>query len=119
MVELGSKNSRMRDFFDVQALAAAESFEGSVLSRAIFETFGRRRTTVPGDTPLALTREFAETDGKAAQWAGFVRRLPGTTVSTDFVAVIAAAAAFAGPVLTATARKERFDKSWKPGGPWR
>jgi predicted nucleotidyltransferase component of viral defense system len=119
MVELGSKNSRMRDFFDIQALAAAESFEGAVLSRAISETFGRRRTTVPGDTPLGLTREFAETDGKAAQWAGFVRRLPGATVSTDFAEVIAAVAAFADPVLTATARKEPFAKNWTPGGPWR
>jgi nucleotidyltransferase AbiEii toxin of type IV toxin-antitoxin system len=119
MVELGSKNSRMRDFFDIQALAAAESFEGAVLSRAISETFGRRRTAVPGDTPLGLTREFTETDGKAAQWAGFVRRLPGTTVSTDFAAVIAAVAAFADPVLTVTARKEPFAKNWTPGGPWR
>jgi len=119
MVELGSKNSRMRDFFDIQALAAAESFEGAVLSRAISETFGRRKTIVPGDTPMALTTQFAEIEGKAAQWAGFVRRLPGTTASTDFAAVIAATAAFAGPVLAATAKKVPFDKSWKPGGPWR
>jgi hypothetical protein len=118
MVELGSKNSRMRDFFDIQALAAAEPFEGAVLSRAISETFARRGTTVPVDCPPGLTREFAETDAKAAQWAGFVRRLPGTTVSSDFAVVIAATAAFAGPVLTATGRKLPFDKSWKPGGPW-
>lgn len=119
MVELGSKNSRMRDFFDIQALAAAASFEGAVLSRAIAETFARRRTTVPSDTPLPLTREFADTKGKAAQWAGFVRRLPGTTASTDFATVIAAAATFAGPVLIATGRTEPFAKNWTPGGPWR
>jgi hypothetical protein len=103
MVELGSKNNRMRDFFDIQALAAAESFKGAVLSRAISETFGRRKTAIPGDAPLVLTREFAEIEGKGAQWAGFVRRLPGTTASTDFAARIAATAAFAGPVLTASA----------------
>jgi len=119
MVELGSKNSRMRDFFDIQALAAAGPFEGAVLSRAITETFARRRTAVPSDPPLALTREFAETESKATQWAGFVRRLPGTTTSTDFATVIAAAAAFAGPVLIATGRREPFTKNWKPGGPWR
>lgn len=119
MVELGSKNSRMRDFFDIQALAAAASFEGAVLSRAIAETFARRRTTVPSDTPLSLTREFADTESKATQWAGFVRRLPGTTASTDFATVIAAAATFAGPVLIATGRTEPFAKNWTPGGPWR
>jgi hypothetical protein len=109
----------MRDFFDIQAHAAAESFEGAILRRAISETFGRRKTTVPGDTPIALTTQFAAIEGKAAQWAGFVRRLPGTTASIEFAAVIAANAAFAGPVLAATARKAPFDKSWKPGGPWR
>jgi hypothetical protein len=108
----------MRDFFDIQALAVAKSFEGAIPSRAIAETFARRRTTVPRDTPLALTREFADTEGKAAQWAGFVRRLPGTTVSTDFATVIASTAAFAGPVLVATGRKKSFDRAWKPGGPW-
>lgn len=29
MVVLGSKNSRMRDFFDIDVLATAESFEDS------------------------------------------------------------------------------------------
>jgi hypothetical protein len=119
MVDLGSKNSRMRDFFDIQALAAAESFEGAILSRAIAETFARCRTAVPSDTPLALTREFAGSEGKAAQWAGFVRRLPGTVVSADFATVIASTAAFAGPLLVATGRKKSFYRAWKPGGPWR
>ena len=91
MVELGSKNGRMRDFFDIQALAAGESFHGPVLTRAIVETFGRRRTHVPVDTHLALTRDFTEIGGEPAQWAGFVRRLPGATVSTDFPATVAAA----------------------------
>ncbi len=34
MIELGSKNSRMRDFFDVYALAAAKTFDGAVLAGA-------------------------------------------------------------------------------------
>jgi hypothetical protein len=68
---------------------------------AISETLARRGTTGPVESPPGLTREFAETDGKAAQWGGFVRRLPGTTVSTDFALVIVATAAFAGPVRMA------------------
>ncbi len=73
---------------------------------------------VPRHTPLALTREFAHADGKAAQWAGFVRRLPDTTTSPNFATVVTAAAAFADPVLTATGKNEVFNKVWKPGGPW-
>ncbi len=119
MVELGSKNSRMRDFFDVHALATAGTFDGIVLGRAIASTFARRRTPVPTDLPLALTPAFAATEGKAAQWRGFVRRLPGTSAPPDLPAVIDTVAVFAGPVLTATGRGEPFDRTWPPGGPWR
>jgi predicted nucleotidyltransferase component of viral defense system len=119
MVELDSRNSRMRDFFDLHELAVAGSFEGSVLSRAIAATFERRRTMVPRELPLALTPGFAAIEGKQAQWSGFVRKLPGTTVPTDLEQVIDAIAAFGGPVLIAAGRGEQFDRSWKPGGPWR
>jgi predicted nucleotidyltransferase component of viral defense system len=119
IVELGSKNSRMRDFFDIQALAAAEQFEGSVLSRAIAATFERRETPVPQEMPVGLSPEFANLEGKTAQWAGFVRRLPGTTAPLDFATAIAATATFAGPVLIATGKRQSFDKRWEPRGPWR
>ncbi len=118
MVELDSKNSRMRDFFDVQALAAATSFDGGVLRRAIAATFARRRTAVPRGLPLALTRDFAAIEGKSAQWRGFVRGLPGTTAPPDLVAVIETLADFAGPVLVAIGCDEPFDGFWSPGGPW-
>jgi predicted nucleotidyltransferase component of viral defense system len=118
MVELGSKNSRMRDFFDIRALATAETFEGAVLSRAIESTFARRRTPLPGEIPLALTPAFAAIEGKGAQWSGFVRRLPRTSAPPDLEAVISDVAAFAGPVLLAAGRGEQFEKTWTPGGPW-
>jgi predicted nucleotidyltransferase component of viral defense system len=119
MVELGSKNSRMRDFFDVRALAAATTFDGAVLGRAIASTFARRRTQIPVEVPLALTPAFAAIEGKSAQWRGFVRRLPGTSAPADLATVIDAVAAFAGPVLAATGRGQPFDRTWPPGGPWR
>ena len=118
MVELGARNSRMRDFFDIQALAAAESFNGAVLARAIAETFARRRTPVPDELPLALTRDFARLEGKASQWSGFIRRLPRTTAPVDLGVVITAIAEFAGAAITAVGRGESFNKRWQPGGPW-
>lgn len=119
MVELGSRNSRMRDFFDVEALAARESFDGAGLAEAIAATFARRRTVVPIELPLALTASFAEVEGKAAQWAGFLRRVPSQTEPPDLAMVLQRVAAFAGPVLLATGRGERFTGHWPPGGPWR
>jgi predicted nucleotidyltransferase component of viral defense system len=119
MVILGAANSRMRDFFDVYALAGSQAFDGSVLAEALAATFARRRTEVPHELPTALTREFAAIPGKSVQWTGFTRRLLRDTPPPDLATVIDAIADFAAPVLFAVARSERFAGSWPPGGPWR
>ena len=74
---------------------------------------------MPRELPVALTRRFAEVEGKRMQWRGFVRRLPGVVVSPELEPVLDAVAAFLGPVLLATARGEEFNSTWQPGGPWR
>jgi nucleotidyltransferase AbiEii toxin of type IV toxin-antitoxin system len=118
MVMLGSKNSRMRDFFDVHALAMRRSFEGDVLMRALRATFARRRTEIPAQAPIALTPAFADVEGKRAQWAGFVRRSRLMPAPAALETVIAKISAFIGPVLEAAASGERFTGTWAPGGPW-
>lgn len=118
MVLLGSKNSRMRDFFDVHALAMRKPFDSTMLDRALRATFERRRTPVPTVRPIALTPAFAEVDGKLAQWAGFIRRNRLTAAPADLRAVIDAIASFIGPVLAAAANGESFAATWPPGGPW-
>jgi len=118
MVVLGSKNSRMRDFFDIHALALHQSFDGLTLARALRMTFERRRTQLPIAAPLALTPAFAGVEGKRAQWAGFLRRSGLTTDAHDLEAVIDAIAAFVGPVLAAISCSEPFSGKWSPQGPW-
>jgi hypothetical protein len=119
MVVLGSKNSRMRDFFDIHALAMHGQFDGERLAGAVRATFERRRTTILADPPIALTAAFAEIEGKRAQWAGFVRKSRLASAPSDLASVIGGVAAFAGPVLAAAARGKAFSGSWPPGGPWR
>lgn len=118
MVVLGAANSRMRDFFDVHALSSRQPFDGAVLAEAIAATFVRRRTDVPRELPIGLTRELAAIPGKSAQWAGFTRRLLGETSPPELAIVIDAIAGFAAPLLLAVARGESFTQSWPPGGPW-
>ena len=118
MVVLGSKNSRMRDFFDIHALATHQSFDGMILAGALRTTFDRRRTQIPRATPLALTPAFADEEGKRAQWAGFLRRSGLTADVDDLESVIDVIAAFVGPVLAATSRSERFSGEWSPKGLW-
>ena len=73
MVLRGLLNSRMRDFFDVWALARQFDFPGRRLASAVRETFSRRDLAVPA-LPVALTDEFSSDAGKAQQWRGFLRR---------------------------------------------
>jgi len=118
MVVLGSKNSRMRDFFDVHALAMHQPFDGARLAGALRATFARRRTTISDDPPIALTGAFAEVEGKRAQWAGFVRRNRLASAPPDLASVIGGIAGFVGPVLAAARDGQAFIASWPAGGPW-
>lgn len=118
MVLLGTKNSRMRDFFDVYQLAQHASFDGPLLAGAIRATFERRKTAIPGALPSALTPAFAQADDKRAQWSAFLRKNRLTTAPKDLETVLAVLAEFLGSVFDAEARAGDFRFVWQPGGPW-
>jgi hypothetical protein len=118
MVVLGSKNSRMRDFFDIDALAAAESFEGQRLADAISATFECRRTSIPGSIPLALTAEFAAAPQKQAQWQAFRSKNRLNASSETLLEVVARVAAFLQPVIEIAQARTKWSAIWPAGGPW-
>lgn len=118
MVALGAKNSRMRDFFDVHALAMRESFDGDVLTTSLRATFERRRTEIPAALPFALTPGFAGVEGKRAQWSGFMRRIRSSAAPEELEDAVGVIAAFVGPALAAAADDRRCPFRWPPGGPW-
>lgn len=118
MVTLGEANSRMRDFFDVSALAARMSFDGAVLVGAMRATFERRRTPFPDELPIALRPEFSAIEGKRAQWSAFVQRNRLESAPADFAEAIEQVARFVEPILGAVARNEALAMHWEPGGPW-
>jgi hypothetical protein len=102
MVMLGLANTRMKDFYDIWALARSYEFTDERLARAIAATFARRGTAVPIEPPDALTRAFAEQPGKLEQWAEFVTEVGGERPS--LIAVIDQLAEFLMP-HAAAARK--------------
>jgi len=118
MVTLAEANSRMRDFFDVGALARRMGFEGPVLVHALRSTFDRRRTIIPVEAPVALTAAFAGIDGKQAQWSGFLRRNRIENAPPDLVAVVEEIEGFVRPALDAAREGISFERGWEPGGPW-
>lgn len=73
LVTLGSANTRLKDFFDLDLLATSRRFQGRVLREAVVRTFERRNTELPAEVPVGLTPAFVTAE-KAAQWARFVER---------------------------------------------
>lgn len=119
MVVLGRRNSRMRDFFDVHALARETAFDGPRLVRAVRSTFERRRTPIPEDLPVALTPEFIGMEGKRAQWEAFLARNRIASRGGGLDSIVSALADFLAQPLKAARDGAAFDASWPPGGPWR
>lgn len=74
MVALALDNSRMKDFYDLWAIAKSFELDAALLAKAIAATFERRRTEIPSGTPVALTPAFAESVVRKRHWEGFVRR---------------------------------------------
>jgi len=73
LVKLGVANSRMKDFFDLYALARGREFDERVLAKAVRRTFARRKTRIP-EAPFALTPEFYEDPQKQTQWRAFLKK---------------------------------------------
>ena len=72
IVSLGMANSRMKDFFDLRALAHEGVLDARLLGDAIAATFQRRGTAIPLEVPLGLSDEFARDAAKRAQWKAFL-----------------------------------------------
>jgi predicted nucleotidyltransferase component of viral defense system len=74
MVLLGVRNSRMKDYFDLRALAREGALDPDQLAEAIAATFARRKTAVPDGVPIGLSEEFASDATSQGQWKAFLTR---------------------------------------------
>lgn len=79
ITSLGMTNSRMKDYFDLYALALEGEIDAALLAEAIAATFERRGTPLPDDLPVGLTSEFVGDAAKQTQWRAFLgkNRLAG------------------------------------------
>lgn len=74
MVVLGTRNSRMKDYFDLRALAREGALNSEQLADAIAATFARRKTAVPDGIPSGLGEEFGGDATSRSQWKAFLTR---------------------------------------------
>lgn len=119
MVKRGAENSRMKDFYDVDAFAKRFSFKGAALTKALAATFKRRRTEFPAALPVALTPGFYSAADKVNLWRAFISRAGLISAPHDFSEVGSSLRVFLVPVLEALAQGTVFENAWPAGGPWR
>ena len=74
MVQLGTGNSRMKDFYDVWALSETFAFEGPSLRDAVARCFDRRGTPWNPELPEALTSAFYSNTGPQNYWMQYGRQ---------------------------------------------
>jgi len=85
IVSLGMANSRMKDYFDLRALAGEGNVDAALLADAIAATFMRRNTPIPPDLAVGLSDEFAQDVAKRAQWKAFLNKSRLTAPALDKV----------------------------------
>ena len=111
-VTLGLVNSRMKDFFDLHWLSENQAFEGNLLIQSVQATFARRETSLPEETPLALTETFSTDPEKQLQWNAFRRK--GRLAAPELVDLIDGLSAFLAPLFSGDAE----NRTWKPESGW-
>jgi hypothetical protein len=113
---LGDANSRMKDFYDLYALSRLFAFDGLTLTRAIAETFERRRMSLPELLPLPAAF-FAE-GARASRWRAFLAKNGLNSAPQDFTEMGEALREFLAQPYGMLVDGIEFPASWPPGGQW-
>ena len=117
MAQHGMLNSRMKDIYDVHALAARLAFDGRDLTEAVRLTFEGRARPIGDEPPAPLTPAFAASEVMLQRWAGFLRR--NRIEAVALATAIDGLRAFLLEPWEALARGNEFVREWPVGGPWR
>lgn len=118
MVSLGIVNTRMKDFYDIYALAEEHAFDGATIAAAITATFARRGTPLPTEPPIALTRSFGDDAVKRVQWRAFLTRGRLSDVPADLGTVTDRVREFLWPPSDAAREMRQFSAAWLPAIGW-
>jgi len=116
MAQHGMLSSRMKDIYDVQALAARLAFDGASLTEAVRLTFKRRGRPIGAQLPAPLTAVFAADEMMLVRWGGFLRR--NRLDAVELSDAVDALRAFLLEPWEAIGRGDAFARHWPPGGPW-
>lgn len=119
MVQLGTGNTRMKDFYDVWALSENFGFDGAELREAIKRCFEHRYTPWTTNMPEALTSTFYSDPDRQDLWNAYARK--GEILSPPpnaFEEIGERLQSFLGPIRDSILVGEPLDMHWPAGGFW-
>ncbi|OED42838.1 hypothetical protein AB833_05045 [Chromatiales bacterium (ex Bugula neritina AB1)] len=115
MIDLGSLNSRMKDFFDLWRMAQQFEFDGAELLNAVSNTLSNRKTEA---LPYAVLKsELTGSSDKQKQWAGFLEKSQ-LSAPHSFADLLEQLEQIISPILDSVLTGGDLVERWKPGGPW-
>ncbi len=120
-VEFGRDNNRVRDYWDIHALASGFGFAGHSLVAALEATFATREAGrfIRRDDDYwrgALRPDFATTARERAWRTWLANHVPSSTV--PFAEVLGSVTGFAMPLLLALREGGRLPGNWRAGMGW-
>ncbi len=113
MIVLGDRNSRIKDFFDMQYLASRFEFDRATLAESVRQTFVRRHTPIPAEEPIGLTPAYWGNVSRSPQIRAFARRAGLTVGPEPGTDILAAIRPFLLPILDDLPRRHR--EAWDLG----
>lgn len=119
MVNLGLRNGRLKDYFDLWYLSRTVNFDGEILSEAIRATFIQRKTSFPEGEPVGLTPRFYDDSIRETQWRAFLKKVDQDSRPASLNSVVESLRQFLLPPLSAAAGNGLLNEAWNAGGPWK
>lgn len=113
MVMLGLANSRMKDFYDIGAIAHTMRLDGNLLAQAIKATFERRKTEITAEALFVFSNEFIQDPGKNTQWNAFLKK-NDLESGTDFSQAVNDIKQLLEPVYDFIVKIQSFEMRWLP-----
>lgn len=98
MVERGTLNSRMKDFFDIYILSKQFQFDSKTLATAIKQTFKNRNTKL-ANSSIIFNKSFANNENINRQWHAFLKKGIKGIAPDDFREVLTQIKKFLSPIL--------------------
>lgn len=74
MIDRGTINSRMKDFFDVYTLLKADKVDNELLKEAVVEVFANRGTQ-PDAEHVVFSDEFAQDEVRQKMWKSYLKKI--------------------------------------------